>query len=356
MGPGADLAEQFGHSAFRIKDPVNGIDLIYNYGVFDYNAPNFYTNFAKGKLLYALGVNRFERFKNSYKSQGRWMKEQVLDLDKDETLAVASYLQNNAKPENKGYLYDFFFDNCATKMRDVLQLSLGDKLTYHNTYVTEHRTFRKLIRSRLNTNTWGSLGIDIALGSVIDRTATTTEHQFLPDYVYDAAKVATIAHNGKSAPLVLKDKEILKETKAAIGSAFFTSPLFFFGILALLILYATFKDYKSQSRSRFLDFALLLITGLTGIFLLLLWVATDHTATANNYNLLWAFPLNAILAFVALKKTPPSWFSRYLFLLLVFFTLLVLHWITGVQVFAPAFIPLFIALVIRYVYVWRFLK
>ena len=356
MGPGSDLAEQFGHSAFRINDPVNGIDVIYNYGVFDFDAPNFILNFAKGKLLYKLDTGRYELYKNYYASQNRWMREQILNLDQEETLAVAGYLQNNAKPANQRYLYDFFYDNCATKMRDVLQISLGEKLKYSDTSVPEQYTFRQLIQQRLHANTWGSLGIDIALGSIIDRTATPEQHQFLPDYVYAGAKMATIFRAGKGEPLTLKENELLEANSTDKTLGFLWSPFVIFSLIGLLIIYITYNDRKKKTRSRFLDGSIFLITGVVGVLLLLLWTATDHTATANNYNLLWAFPLNLIMGFVLLKKSPPRWAARYAFFLILLFSLLILHWITGVQVFAPALIPLFIALVVRYVYVWRFLK
>ncbi len=356
MGPGSDLAEKFGHSAFRINDPSNGIDVIYNYGVYDYEAPNFILNFAKGKLLYMLDTGSYKAYENYYGRQGRWMKEQVLNLNKEETLAVASYLQNNATPENRSYLYDFFYDNCATKMRDVLEISLGDNLTVVEEYTPELYTFRQLIQQRLNANSWGSLGIDVALGSVIDRTATPTQHQFLPDYVYEATKVATIKRNGKEEPLLLKENVLLTNKEKKSGLSFLLSPFVVFGVIGLLILYRTYKDSKTKTRSRYLDFVLLLITGVAGVLLFLLWTATDHTATANNYNMLWALPLNLFMAFVLVKKSPPSWAARYIFFLIVLLTLMCMHWITGVQVFAPALIPLLIALMVRYVYVLRFLK
>ncbi len=356
MGPGSDLPEKFGHSAFRIHDPINGIDVIYNYGVFDFDAPNFILNFAKGKMLYKLDTGSYGAYKSHYAAQNRWMKEQVLNLTQEDKLAIASYLQNNATPENRAYLYDFFYDNCATKMRDVLQISLGDKLKYYDTSVPVQFTFRQLIQSRLDYNTWGSLGIDTALGSVIDRMASPEEHQFLPDYVYTGAKDATIISNGIEKPLVLEKRVILTSSIKKGTNHLLWSPLVIFSVIGLFIIYITFKDFKKETRSRFLDGSIMLITGIAGVLLLLLWTATDHTATANNYNMLWALPLNLFMAFVVVKKSPPKWAAKYLFFLLVLFSLLIIHWITGVQVFAPALIPLFIALIVRYVYVWRFLK
>ena len=134
------------------------------------------------------------------------------------------------------------------------------------------------------------------------------------------------------------------------------SPFFIFLILGLGILYITYKDYKKQQRSRWLDGTIFLVTGIVGMLLLPLWIGTDHTATANNYNLLWGFPLNVFFFVAIWKKTPKKWLRRYVFLLLLMLALLSIHWITGVQIFAIALLPLLIAFFIRYVYVFSYLK
>ena len=178
VGPGAELYDKFGHSAFRIQDPETGQDVVFNYGVYDFETPNFYTKFAQGKLLYQLGVSYYEPFFESYVAQNRWIKQQTLNLTLSEKQAVSDFLWNNAKPENKKYKYDFFFDNCATKIRDVLWEVLGNKLEFKENHIQEKFTFRQLIQQNLKANTWGSLGIDIALGAVIDRKAKPIEYQF----------------------------------------------------------------------------------------------------------------------------------------------------------------------------------
>ena len=154
IGPGTQLNDSFGHSAYRIKDESLGIDIVYNYGVFDFNTQNFYIKFARGKLLYKIVANHYETFYNSYVHQNRWVKEQILSLSYSEKQAMFDFLQNNAKPENRDYKYDFFYDNCATKIRDVLIKVLGNKLEYNDDYITESYSFRELIQQNLNSNTW----------------------------------------------------------------------------------------------------------------------------------------------------------------------------------------------------------
>ncbi|PKA82102.1 uncharacterized protein DUF4105 [Ulvibacter sp. MAR_2010_11] len=356
IGPGAQLYDKFGHSAYRVKDETTGLDLVFNYGVYDFDTPNFYTKFAQGKLLYKLDVSLYEPFFETYKAQNRWIKEQELNLTYYQKKNVFEFLQNNAKPENKFYKYDFFFDNCATKIRDVLVSVLGADLKYNDASVPEDYTFRELIQKNVYWNSWGSLGMDVAIGAVVDKKATAWEYQFLPDYVFEEAATATLQQRGGKTPLVKKSQTLFQNSPTKEEQNFFASPLFFFGLLGVFIIIATFRDYKNKFRSRYLDVSISLITGLIGVFLLLLWVATDHTATANNYNLLWAFPLNIILAFFAVKRQPPMWVQRYVFLLLVLLVLMTIHWITGVQVFAKAFTPMFLALGVRYIYVIYYLK
>jgi hypothetical protein len=356
IGPGDNLYDKFGHSAFRVKDFAKGTDIVYNYGVYDFDTPNFYTKFARGKLHYRLAVSAFRPFIDSYIAQDRWVEEAALELTYAERMALFSYLQNNALPENQYYLYDFFYDNCATKIRDVLVEVLGEKVSYNNKFVEEQYTFRELIQKNVKANSWGSLGMDVAIGAVVDKNATAWEYQFLPEYVQKAAATATITNGGETMPLVKSLQTIYRVKGERDRPGFFMSPLFVFGIIGLLIIWITYRDHRNKTRSRYLDGAIFLVTGLIGVFLCLLWFATDHTSTANNYNLLWAFPLSLFLFTMISQKTPKAWLRRYVFLLPLLLIVLVTHWISGVQVYAIGLIPLLLALFIRYIYVLSFLK
>lgn len=352
IGPGENLYDKFGHSALRIYDPQKDIDWAYNYGTYDFNTPNFYTKFARGKLLYKMTVWKFQPFLNNYKEENRWVKEQVLDLSFSEKNALFSFLQNNAKPENSSYIYDFLYDNCATKIRDVLVEVLGEKIVYNADFVKEPYTFRALIQKNVPANSWGSLGMDVAIGAVVDKNATAWEYQFLPEYVFEAATTATLS----AKPLVKETQTLYNATPQKESTLFFSTPLFFFSIIALIICWITYQDKKNKTRSRALDVVLFFTTGLTGVLLALLWFATDHSTTVQNYNVLWAFPLSLLLVGLIGRTNPPKWIKQYVFFLLMCLALLVLHSITGVQQYAIGFIPLFIALGIRYTYVFYYLK
>ncbi|MFL0352430.1 DUF4105 domain-containing protein [Xanthomarina sp. GH4-25] len=353
IGPGTSLNDAFGHSAFRIKDQRHGMDITYNYGIYDFNTPNFYLKFAQGKLNYLIGRNFYEDFYNAYVYQNRTIQEQTLNLTQIEKQQVFDYLETNYKPENRAYLYDFFFDNCATRIKDVLVKTLNTSIQFNPPSGFQPQTFRTLIQNQLDTNSWGSVGIDIALGSVIDRPATPEEHMFLPKYIHAFFEVATLGNSSKS--LMKNNRLVFKKRDVNASQQVLFSPYVLFSILGLIILSLTFFDYKNQRRTKLLDIIIFSTTGLIGVFILLLWFATDHEATAQNYNLLWAFALNVFVVAQVIKKTPKQWFIKYLKFLVIMLCLLTFHWLVGIQVFAIALLPLLIALGVRYVFlVWYY--
>ncbi|WP_299550083.1 DUF4105 domain-containing protein [Seonamhaeicola sp.] len=353
VGPGIPLVDSFGHSAFRINDPNNSLDVVYGYGEYDFDAPNFYLKFARGKLNYLLSKDDFSRFCQIYVYFNRTVKEQVLNLSQSEKQKLYDYLINNYKPENRGYLYEFFFDNCATRIKDVAKVSTDNNIEFNNPENFSPKTFRYLIYDNVNKNTWGSLGIDIALGAVIDREATPEEHMFLPENIYKFFDTAT---KKDGTALVKKNNIIFTERPTKTANHFFSSPLFILGLMALFILFITYKDSKAKKQTVWIDVFLFSFTGVVGICILFLWFATDHTGTHQNYNLLWAFVLNILMIGQLPKKKVKTWFIKYLKFLIIMLCLLTLHWIIGVQVFAIGLIPLLIALLIRYFYLVSYYK
>tara|TARA_R110002012_G_scaffold319389_2_gene539651 strand:- start:37029 stop:38198 length:1170 start_codon:yes stop_codon:yes gene_type:complete len=346
IGSGTSLNDAFGHNIFRIRDRAINLDVGYDYGRFPFNEPGFYLNFAQGKLNYSIGKSKYKDLKDFYIWQNRTMTEQVLNMSLNEKQALLNYLVNNYKPENRDYLYDFFFDNCATKIKDVLQIVLNNQITFHEPENFQPQTFRSLIREKAPTNTWGSLGIDLALGSVIDQQATAEEHMFLPTYIHTFFSEATVGER----KLVKSEETVYQKKIDSSNTNVLWSPLIVFSIISLLILGITYKDFKQQKRTKLLDSILLVSTTLIGILVLLLWFATDHQATAYNYNLLWTFPLNGLLLWQITKKQPKPWVIPFMKFLIIMLALMSFHWIVGVQVFAPALIPFLVVLVIRYVF------
>lgn len=345
IGPGFVLNDAFGHSAIRIKDPLQNIDLIFDYGRYDFQAKGFYLNFAKGKLDYEIGWTYSEDFISNYKLQQRRVTAQIINLTLKEKQNLFEGLQTNIQPQNKSYSYDFFYNNCATKIKDVLVDTSNKNISFLIPENFEQLSFRELIRSHVPQNSWGGLGIDAALGSVIDRLASVEEHLFLPKYLDEILKHSKF--DPEATKLVLRS-EVLNQTQKSKPSTFWWSPLVILGLVSITIIGMTYYDWTSKSRNKFLDALLFFTTGSIGILILFLWFATDHTATAYNYNFLWAFGFNLLMLPTVLKPKPKKRFVGYLKFLILLLTLMLLHSLTGVQAFNYTIIPLWIALLIRY--------
>ena len=350
IGPGNNLNDAFGHSGIRLKTSYS--DIVYDFGRYNFEDPNFYLNFARGKLNYLQGKANYNNLVNFYKQQNRSIKEQILNLSAEEKQSVYTFLETNYAKNQGAYLYDFFYDNCATKIRDVIENATNGNIDYQLPDNYEDKTFRTLIQDELHPNAWGSLGIDIALGAIIDRTATPREHMFLPKNIHEFYSEATI----NNRQLVSNSKTIINSDTKFKNGTFLLSPIFVLSLIAILIIYITFNDHKKQRRTKGLDAFIQLILGIIGILLTLLWFGTDHTATGYNYNLLWAFPLSLVMVIQAYKAKPKKWFIGYIKFCVLMLCLLTVHWISGVQQFAPTLIPLLIALFVRYIFLLKFLK
>ncbi|MDA9339541.1 DUF4105 domain-containing protein [Polaribacter sp.] len=353
---GSELFEAFGHSAIRIKDPVLQLDVIYNYGMFDFNAPNFYTNFVKGKLNYQLGRQRFDRFINSYNYQKRNVQQQVLNLNQQEKQAFFLYLENNAAPQNRDYLYDPYYNNCATKLRDITATILGDQVTFTAIHQPKKKySLRTLMRQEIPWNTWGSFGINLALGNKLDAIATEAQYMYLPDYVFQKFKVATRIQNEETVKLV-KREDVLIQYNTQKYEPQLISPLLVFILLSLFGFLILYSDSKKDKRTKWFDFLTLFSTGLIGLVILFLWFLTNHSTTPNNFNILWAFAPNLFIAFLLLKNQPPKWLHVYFKLLAGLLVLMLVFWSVGFQSFPYSIIPFIAYLFTRYLYLQKSLK
>lgn len=338
-----ELYSAFGHSAYRVLDPVANIDWVFNYGTFDFNQPNFYLNFARGRNMYMLAVQDYPPFRNYYQEHNRYIHEQVLNLDIHQSQLLFNYLWNNAQPENRTYRYDYFYDNCSTRPRDVLKAVFGNDIHFDFGWVKESPSIRDLTDQYLIQQPWGDLGIDICLGLPMDKAATAEEHLFLPDYLEKAFDHATISFQGKQQPLVLEKASVF-EPHPETFPLNWTHPWVIFGVLAGWLIYASYRNFRNKDTSRAIDNTLLIVTGSLGLLLTLLWLATDHAAAARNLNLLWAMPLNLVALFLSGKIK-----ALYFRCLSVLTGLLVITWPILPQELNIYLLPIVFGLLARYV-------
>ena len=311
-----ELYSAFGHSGIRFWDPSNGIDYFYNYGIFDFDQPNFYLNFLHGKLLYKVGKYNYKSAEAFYKSQNRFIKEQILDIDDNDKMLLFKYLEENVQPENSTYLYNYIFNNCATKIRDVLFSVFQERVEFKSE--GEGMSFRGLMDLYLKKNEWGDLGIDICLGSSIDVEASNLDQMYLPDYLFTGLEIA-----------ILDNKKLVNETLTYIpdyneyNQSIF-SPKLIFIIVLLISIYISFRQIKYGLKYKYFDLILFCGSGLIGLLIIYLWGFTDHLSK-NNFNILWASPINFILPFLFSRETHKKWFIIYvIFYIAVLISLLIL--------------------------------
>ncbi len=337
---GQELYAIFGHSAIRVYDPLFQIDV-----TFDFNTPNFLLKFAQGRLLYSLSRDNYTLFLEYYQAEGRSVQEQILDLALEDKQKLFKFLENNAKPANRDYKYDFFYDNCATRIRDVLQKVLGNRLTWRAETDTKRKTFKQLLEPYLK-DAWVNYGIYLILGLRADNQATIQQEMFLPNFLSEAVSEAILTTDGKKAPLAKPKKQALQVMASQPAHGIFT-PIVLMTLLGLGLGGLTFWEMKKGIRLRGVDFGLFFITGLAGCLFLTMWIATDHLATHMNLNMLWAFPPHAVLAFWLLRVQVGKVLGWYFSGFAIFQVLLVLDWFILPQVYHIAVLPLILVLAWR---------
>lgn len=268
------------------------------------------------------------------------MHEQVLNLTAWQKQRLFDFLQWNAQPENQSYLYDYFYDNCATKLPEIVTKVFGDSVRFNDSHIFTRYSFRELTDLYLRWQPWGDLGIDICLGLPMDKKATPYEHMFLPDYVEAGFDNATI--NGE--PLVRQKNSIYEARPENLSNGLFT-PFNTFLAIALITIALSVWDFTQKKTSNWLDALLFGVTGLIGVLLFLLWVATDHRAAANNLNVLWALPTHAVIAFLVFK--PRKWVTKYFLIVVIINVLLLISWAWLPQKLHFSLVPIVIALSVR---------
>jgi hypothetical protein len=294
-GTGQELYSSFGHTGVRVIDSITGKDEVYNYGTFNFNDPEFYSKFTLGKLLYYVEKSSFNNFMYTYIEEKRNVQEQVLQLDEAHTKAFVAYLENNIKPEHKDYKYDFLFDNCATRVRDIFPKVLGQEFYFGDILNNKKISYRGIINQYLVNKHWERFGINLLLGSRIDSLMTDEGTMFLPDFVHKGLVHAKFQGNH----VVKEELTLLKHP--TVMTRKLNGPLWMMiGILVLTILSFHIKAFRYLKPV--IKFAVLFITGLLGVFMLFMWLGTNHQSCADNYNILWAVPFNLVIAFLAHKK------------------------------------------------------
>ncbi len=342
-----EVHAMYGHTALRLKDAGNDLDVIFNYGTFDFNSDDFVYRFVKGETDYILSISKYEHLAIECYIRNLSIREQILNLYPAEKQRLFDFLMKNAEAENRVYRYNFLFDNCASRPRLAIEKMVSGTVEYRDT--TQTTTFRNLIRECTAPHPWLSFGIDLILGAPLDAKTTYKEQMFLPYYMEDAFNRAVIRDStGAERRLVISDVEIIPaQSVAPLQSPFWKTPLFVALFVSILILITSFQGWKKGRFFVAIDFALFFVYGLAGVVIFFLSFLSTHPATNPNYTIFVMHPIHLIAAFLLLIpwfKEKMGWYFVTNSAVLSLF--LILAWFLHQQ-FTWAFILLAVALLFR---------
>lgn len=348
--PGDAVWSLWGHSAIRVYDPINAIDVSFNYGTFSFADPvSFVLQFIQGQLDYTISVQRYQSAVADYRDvEERSVVEQVLRLTPDQEQAVFAFLHANAATEGWTYRYHFLYDNCSTRLRDVFEVTLEDSIRF--TEAPDPRlTFRQMINPYVAGWPVLDLGINLGLGMPVDQPVSAREATFLPDYLQLAFDAAEVRIDGAWQPLVVRtDTVVWIEQGDANRASALPWPAVFGWLLLGGGLWASVHQLRRKHVARrWPDVLLLVLAGAAGLILAYLWLGTAHDVTHPNWNLLWAWPTHLIAAFWIGRRATPGWLRIYLALGAAGALLTVIAWPFLPQALPAAAFPLALLLALR---------
>lgn len=335
----------YGHTAIRVNDPQQGIDYAFNYGVFDFDSPNFIYRFSKGETDYILGVSRFSHFLDEYKNRKSGVTEQVLNLSSSEKQILWKALIDNSLPENRTYRYNFLYDNCATRPRVLIEKAVNGAIHYPE--VLTETSFRELIHHCNRNHRWLTFGIDLVLGAPLDDPITQMPQLFLPDKLMDVFADAAILQPNRTSKNLISETRILAPYFPVDEEPTDSSPLFICWMLfGVILLFSAWEIYRKKYYKVF-DFCLFFIYGIVGCIVAFLSFVSYHPCVFPNYNLIWAHPLHLVLAFSLLFIPKSKFVCNYMIVNGVLLFFLLLSWPFISQTLNLAFMPLILALCLR---------
>ncbi len=342
---GDDLYTLFGHSAIRIRDISNGLDLTYNWGMFDYSDPNFYSKFVKGKLDYYMDEQSFDYFMYEYQYTKRNVREQILLLSQDQKQRLYEALLENYKPENRTYKYDFFYDNCSTRVRDMIVSIMGENLKVSSVEDADQFTFREIIALRLQKMPWINAGIDLILGSQLDVKVDNKNLMFLPIYLEQVLDQSKVIVDGAELNFVTQKHDLIKGNTRATNELPWYSPSAITWIVFVVIFLLSF--FQVPFITNILKGLVLLLIGVFGIFIVFM-LTTDHQTAQGNYNILWAHPLHLLFIIPLFSKKLFNKLNKVFLVMAIVPFALIIGYMVIPQQFNSAFVPLILTLALIY--------
>ena len=281
--PGQELYSRYGHTALRVQDTERHVDFVFNYGVFTFNTDNFYWKFVKGETYYQLGIDPTTWFLEENEMEHRTVYEQPLNLSKEQAEAVTQALWTNFRPENRSYLYNFVFDNCATRPYYLLKHVLGDTiLSTYNEW--EGVTYRRYIQHYTGKDSWEDFAINMIFGTRADKPMTGEDVLFLPEALMKYMQTATLADG---TPLV-KDAHI--EPFVVAPTPWYKTWYVGLVVFIIVVLSMSLFDLRRNKWSWYFDLPFVIIYVLLFAVVIILTFFSIHPLVGFNWRL-FLFPL-----------------------------------------------------------------
>ena len=319
--PGQEAYELYGHTALRIQNYTADQDLVFNYGMFSFKQPHFIWRFVRGKCDYMVVPIPWQYFTREYEERGSSITEQVLNLTQEEANRMYLRMLEECKPENRQYRYNFLYNNCTTKVRDIIESCVEGRVVYPDSIPLY--THRQMLHQYTKDHPWAQEGNDILLGAAVDTLVSIRSAQFAPEYMLRYADNAYIySSNNDKRPLVLKKEILLQKKPRLVESEFPLSPIQ--AMFALLILAVLIVLVERRLNSQFWawDAVLLLGQGLAGLLLLFMFFFSEHPAVDSNWQI-WVLNPVALIALpmvikAAYQRKKTMWHAAFFVILTTF--------------------------------------
>ncbi|MGA1976556.1 MAG: DUF4105 domain-containing protein [Bacteroidales bacterium] len=341
--PGTETYSIYGHSALRITNNSEKKDSVYNWGVFDFSTPHFVWKFAKGRLNYMLDASSLKNFLEDYYIEKRSVYEQKINFEPDEIQKLLFLIRENMKPENKYYRYDFFYDDCSTRIRDIIEKSAGGRIAYPMASEKNQPSFRDKVTEYQMSYPWLNFGIDLIMGTPGEKKASYRDRMFLPLDLQNELSEAIINRDGRLVPLLRNPMTLVRFEPAQVKQSFLETPIFLFSLLFILIL-AILSAFRGKTINRIADITIFSLYSALALLMIFFNFFTDHIEMQRNLNILWLNPIIPIcLAAVILDKKWQAWFRIVFYLSIISFAIQIIF----PHGFNSAFIPLLLILMVR---------
>ncbi|MBK5721674.1 DUF4105 domain-containing protein [Dysgonomonas sp. Marseille-P4677] len=335
----------FGHTSVRVNDPAQNIDYVFNFGIFNINKKNFILLFIKGETDYMVANFPYRYYIEEQQERGVGVVEQIFNLTQEEKQNMFDAFMTNTLLENRVYRYNYFYDNCSTRPRDIIEKNIKGNIKY--TPTNKEQTYRDLVKECVRVQPWVEFGIDLVIGAEADKTITDRQKDFLPEYLMNAYQGATIQGDSIQRNMLISTTTILKPTP--FKDKFPITPLYGGLILLIITILVSYFSYKKRwfALGKTFDTLLFFVAGISGFIIFFLMYFSEHPCTNPNWNIVWLNPLQIIVALLFFVKSLSKCIYYYHFINFVALLAFLLAWCLIPQQLDIAFIPYILSLGLR---------